>query len=146
MNPQQMADFIARLAKPRLMELLKLQTVEFLYDATPGRPPATYFYQGREIPLKLQKTSQPYKDIYRFANAEKVQQFILDPGLVPLVKAIKTDVRGQKFLMTRKVERKDEREKGPVGHLDGFGMRILLQLDLKTEEWQVIWECLYGVA
>jgi hypothetical protein len=146
MNPQQMADFFARLAKPRLMELLKLQTVEFLYDATPGRAPATYVLKGQEVPLKLQKTSQPYKDLYRFANVEKVQQFILDPGLVPLVKAIKTDIRGQKFLMTRRVDRKNEAEKGPVGHLDGFGMRILLQLDLKTEEWQVIWECLYGWA
>ncbi len=36
--------------------------------------------------------------------------------------------------------------KGPVGHLDGFGLRILLQLDLKGEEWQVTWECLYSVA
>jgi hypothetical protein len=146
MNPQQMADFFARLAKPRLMELLKLQNVELLYDPTPGRTPSTYFHEGREIPLKLQNTSQPYKDIYRFVNEEKVQDFILDPGLVPLVKAIKTDVRGRKFLMTRKVDRKNEAEKGPVAHLEGFGIRILLQLDFKTEEWQVVWECLYGVA
>lgn len=146
MNPQEMADFFARLAKPRLMELLKLQNVEFLYDPTPGRAPATYFHQGEEVPLKLQKASQPYKDIYRFANEEKVQNFILDPGLVPLVKAIKTDVRGRRFLMTRKVDRKNEAEKGPVADLDGFGMRVLLQLDFRTEEWQVIWECLYGFA
>ncbi len=33
------------------------------------------------------------------------------------MKAIKNDVRGHKFLMTRKVERKDVTEKGPVGHL-----------------------------
>ena len=49
MNPQQMADFIARLAKPRLMDLLKLQNVEFLYDATPGRAPATYVLKGQEV-------------------------------------------------------------------------------------------------
>jgi len=146
MNPQEVADFFARLAKPRLMELLKLQNVEFLYDATPGRAPATHIYQGKEIPLKVHKASQPYKDIHRFVNEEKVQNFILDPGLVPLVKAIKTDIRGRRLLMTRKVDRKNEAEKGPVAHLDGFGMRVLLQLDFKTEEWHVIWECLYGFA
>jgi hypothetical protein len=146
MNPQEMADFFARLAKPRLTELLKLRNVELLYDGTPGRAQDSFFHQGKAIPLKLQKSTQPYKDIHRFLGLEKVQDFILDPGLLPAVKAIKTDIRGREFLMTRKVARKDEAEKGPVGHLDGFGMRVLLQLDFNTQEWHVIWECLYGVA
>ena len=141
-----MADWIAKMAKPRLMDLLKLPNIHQLYDATPGRPPAQFFLQGREIPLKLHKTTQPYKDVQRFLSEEKIQNFILDPGLVPAVKALITEARGMKFLMTRKVARKDESEKGPVGHLEGFGMRVLVQLDLKTEEWQLVWECLYGVA
>jgi hypothetical protein len=146
MNPQEIADVIARLAKPRLMELLKLHNVELLYDGTPGRAQDSFFVQGKAIPLRLQKSTQPYRDIHRFLVSEKIQDFILDPGLLPAVKAIKTEVRGREFLLTRKVAQKDEAEKGPVGHLDGFGMRILLQVDFNTEEWHVIWECLYGVA
>ena len=57
-----MADLFAKLAKPRLMALLRLSSVEHLYDPTPGREPATFLYQGREISLgKLLQTTQPHK-------------------------------------------------------------------------------------
>ena len=120
MNPQQMADFFARLAKPRLMELLKLQNVEFLYDATPGRAPGTYFHQGREVPLKLQKTSQPYKDLYRFVEPGEGSAIYSGPRPGAAVKAIKTDVRGRSILMTPQggsQRRSRERAGGPPGWL-----------------------------
>ena len=143
MNPQAIADFFAKMAKPRLLGLLKLKSIEHMYDPMPGRAPAKFVYQGREISLKLHKTTQPYKDILRFVSEERVQAFILDPGLLPAVKAILTDVRGRRLLVTRKVGPK-ELEKGAVGHLDGFGMRVVLQM-VPGDEWHVTWECLYGV-
>jgi len=143
MNPQAMVDLFARLAKPRLMGLLRLNSIEHIYDPMPGRAPAKVLHQGREISLKLHKTSQPYKDILRFVSEDRVQAYILDPGLLPAVKAILTDVRGRRLLVTRKVGPKDALEKAAVGYLDGFGMRIVLQLD--ESDYQLGWECLYGV-
>lgn len=149
MSPQALADLFAKVAKPRLLDLLKLKSVEHVYDPTPGRAPASFLYQGREISLKLHTTTQPYKDILRFVSAEKVQAYILDPGLLPAVKAILTDVRGRRVLVTRRVgpritSGKDTAENAGVGHLDGFGMRLVVQVD-SSDEWQLTWECLYGV-
>jgi hypothetical protein len=146
MNPQAMADLFAKLAKPRLMDLLRLKSVEHIYDPTPGRAPAKFLHKGREISLdKLQKTSQPYKDIHRFVSEDRVQAFILDPGLLPAVKSILIDVRGRRLLATRKVGPKEAAENAAVSHLDGFGMRIVLRLDPSTNECTLGWECLYGV-
>ena len=102
MSPQALAELFAKVAKPRLLDLLKLKSVEHVYDPTPGRAPASFLYQGREISLKLHKTTQPYKDVLRFVSAEKVQAYILDPGLLPAVKSILTDVRGRRVLVTRR--------------------------------------------
>jgi hypothetical protein len=140
-----MADLFAKLAKPRLMGLLRLSSVEHIYDPTPGRAPAKFLYRSREISLgKLHKTTQPYRDIERFVSEEKVQSYILDPGLLPAVKSILTDVRGRRLLVTRKVAPKDDEERAAVGHFDGFGMRVVL-VD-RGDEWHVTWECLYGVG
>jgi hypothetical protein len=69
--------------------------------------------------------------------------------LLPAVKAILTDVRGRRVLVTRRVgpritSGKDTAENAGVGHLDGFGMRLVVQVD-SSDEWQLTWECLYGV-
>jgi hypothetical protein len=140
-----MADLFAKLAKPRLLDLLRLKSVEHIYDPTLGRAPSKFVHQGVEISLKLHKTTQPYRDIQRFLSEEKMQSYILDPGLLPVVKSILTDVRGRRVLVTRKVAPKDALENGAVGHLDGFGMRVVLLVDF-GDEWQVTWECLYGVG
>jgi len=146
-----MADWFAKLARPRLMDLLRLKSVEHIYDPTPGRAPSKFVHQGREISVdKLQKTTQPYREIQRFLSAEKVQSYILDPGLLPAVKSILTDVRGRRVLVTRRVAPKDllgkdALENAAVGHLDGFGMRVVVGVD-SGEEWHVTWECLYGVG
>jgi len=144
-HQQEMVDLFAQLAKPRLMELLKLKSAQHVYDPEPARAPAKSLHEGREIVLsKVVKTVQPYKNIERFVSDERVMTYIVDPGLVPIVKSILLDARGRRLLVTRRVAAAAD-QKGAVAHLDGFGMRILLQIDSASQEAQVIWECLYGV-
>jgi hypothetical protein len=146
MLPQEMVDLFAQLAQPRLMELLKLK-VQHVYDPAPGRPPARFLAEGREISLdKLKKTTQPYKNIERFVSEERVMAYVVDPGLVPIVKAILLDVRGRRLLVSRKVAPLKEETEGSVAHLSDFGLRIVLHSDPNTGESQVTWECFYGVA
>jgi hypothetical protein len=146
MHPQAMADLFARLGKPRLMELLKLKSVQHLYDPTPGRAPARFLHEGVEIALdKMVKAVQPYKDIGRFVADERVMTYVIDPGLVPIVKSILLDIRGRRFLVTRRVASKALSE-GAVAHLQGFGLRVALSFDENSQETEVVWECLYGVA
>jgi hypothetical protein len=144
-HAQAMVDLFAELAKPRLMELLKLKSAQHVYDPEPARAPSKSLHEGREIVLsKLVKTAQPYKNIERFVADERVMTYIIDPGLVPIVKSILLDARGRRLLVTRRVASAADQE-GAVAHLDGFGMRILLQIDSASQEAQVIWECVYGV-
>ena len=51
---------------------------------------------------------------------------------------------GRKLLVTRKVAERDD-DKGVVGHLDGFGVRIMMYFDEAAGDTIVAWECLYGV-
>jgi hypothetical protein len=146
MLPQEMVDLFAELAQPRLLELLKLK-VPHVYDPAPGRPPARVLAEGHDIALdKLKKTTQPYKNIERFVSSERVMNYIIDPGLIPIVKAILLDVRGRRLLATRKLAPLKGEAEGAMAHLSGFGMRIVLHADPNTGEWQVTWECFYGVA
>ena len=66
---------------------------------------------------------------------------------MPLVKAIKTDVRGRKVLMTRKVARKDEARKCRWATWMGSECGSCCSLMLKSRKVAgAIWECLYGWA
>jgi hypothetical protein len=147
MHPQAMVNLFAKLAKPRLWELFKLKSAEHIYDPTPGRVPAKFVHDGREILLNKFPTSlQPYKDIHRFVADERVMTYVVDPGLLPIVKSLLLDVRGQKLLVTRKVGPKNgESPDAAVAHVDGFGLRIVATSDADTRETSVLWECLYGV-
>ncbi len=101
---------------------------------------------GHEITLnKLKRALQPYRDIERFISGEKVMQYIVDPGLLPIVTALSKDIAGKKVLVTRRVAARDD-DKGIVGHLDGFGVRIMMYFDDAAGETNVEWNCLYGVA
>jgi hypothetical protein len=145
MTPQAMAEKIAKVAKPRLLQLLKLK-IPHVYDPTPGRPPAKISLAKKEVVLdKLRTTSQPYRDIERFVSAEKIVPFLIDPGLLPIVKSILLDIRGRDFLVTRAVAPKGPFE-GATAQLDDFGMRVLFQFDEAKQETVVIWECFYGVG
>ena len=142
-----MVDFFAKLAKPRLWELLKLKSTEHIYDPTPARPPSASIQNGRSIVLNKFPTSiQPYKDIHRFVADQRVMTYVIDPGLIPIVKSLLLDTRGQRLLVTRRVGPKaGEAPDTPVGHLDGFGLRIVSDFDAKANETRITWECLYGV-
>jgi hypothetical protein len=139
-------DRIAVLAKPRLSSLLRLRSVRHLYDSTPGALHSKFVEDRREITLtKLKRTSQPYRDIERFLSDEKVMQYIIDPGLLPIVTALSKDIAGKKALVTRRLAARDD-DKGVIGHLDGFGVRIMIYLDEAAGETIVEWACLYGVV
>jgi hypothetical protein len=144
MTDQEMVDRFALIARPRLVELLRLKA-EHVYDNTPGAANSTSFAGATEVRLKLTRTVQPYAQIERFANEEKEMGFVVNPGLVPIVKAITLDVRGRKFLVTRKVAATPS-DQGMIAHVDGYGVRILLHTDADNNETRLTWECLYGVA
>ena len=144
MNQQSMVDHFAKSAKPRLLELLKLK-VRHVYETTPGNSGSTLVIDGREVKLKLLRTAQPYKDIERFLTEDKLIGFIVNPGVLPIVKAISTDIRGRNLLVTRRIQPRDD-DSGAVAHLDHFGIRVMMFFDSDLTEMQVIWECLYGVA
>jgi hypothetical protein len=100
---------------------------------------------GNEVLLsKLKRTSQPYGHIDRFLADDRVTQFIIDPRLLPLATAISKDILGKNVLVTRRVAARDD-DKGVVGHLDDFGVRIMMYFDESAGETIVEWNCLYGV-
>jgi hypothetical protein len=144
MTKQAMVDLFARLAQPRLMDLLRLK-VRHVYETTPGNANSKLVIDGHEVQFKLVRAAQPYKDIQRFTAEDKVMGFVVGPGLLPIVKAISTDVRGKNMLVTRRIQDRDD-EKGVVAHLDHFGSRVTMSCDLVRNETEVIWEVLYGVA
>ena len=144
MNDQEIVDHFARLAKPRLSELLRLN-VQHVYDPTPGNGNSIFLVQNSETRLKLTRTVQPYGDIQRFIADDKVMGYVINPGLVPIVKAISLDIRGRQQLVTRRITARDD-DKGVVAHLDGFGVRIMIYFDTDENDTHVVWECLYGVA
>ena len=109
----------------------------------PGLPGARYFADEGEVVLSESKrVVQDYKSIERFLSEEKAMQFLVVPGLVPLVKAISLDVLGRTVLVTRKPAPR-ESDTGVVGHLPGFGLRLLLNVE--PEQTTITWECLWGV-
>ncbi len=144
MTEQAMVDLFAEIAKPRLMDLLRLK-VRHVYEMTPGDANSKLDVDGSEVQFKLVRTAQPYKDIERFLAEDKLLGFIVNPGLLPIVKAISTDIRGRKMLVTRRIQAGDD-DKGFVAHMDHFGIRVVMSFDAELNETQVVWEALYGVA
>jgi hypothetical protein len=143
MNEQAMADYFIKVAKPRLIELLKLK-VRHIYETTPGTSNSKLVVDGREVTFKSVKSIQPYRDIERFAAEDKVVGFLINPGLVPIVKAISMDLRGRNMLVTRRLQGRDD--DNVVSHFDDFGIRLMLSHGPSAGETQAVWECLYGVA
>ncbi len=144
MDEQAAVDEFARLAKPRLRELLKLK-IRHIHELTAGTGGETLTIEGQAVQFRLLQTTQPYRDVERFLAEDKVMGYIINPGLLPIVKAISWDVRGRQMLVTRTVAaRKSDR--GVVGHIDDFGLRINLSFEEEGDEAKIDWECLYGVA
>jgi hypothetical protein len=146
LNEQEIVDRLAALAKPRLTSLLRLRSVRHVYDPTPGALNSRVVEDGNEFALdKFKQASQPYRDIQRFLSDEKVMQYIIGPGLLPVVTALSKDIAGKKLLVTRRVAARDD-DKGVIGHLGGFGIRIMMFFDEAAGETIVEWDCLYGVV
>jgi hypothetical protein len=141
---QEIVDLFAKAAKPRLMDLLKLK-VRHVYETTPGNAESTIVIDGNEIHFKSIRSTQPYREIERFVVEDKIIGFVVNPGLLPIVKAISMDIRGRKMLVTRRIQAGDD-DKGVVAQLDHFGVRIVLNFDSVLNETQVVWEALYGFA
>src|SRR6266849_6592466 len=96
-DEQETVDRLAALAKPRLTSLLRLRNVRHVYDPTPGAVNSKVIEDGHEVTLnKLKRASQPYRDIERFLGEEKIGQYIVGPGLLPVVTAISKDIMGRK--------------------------------------------------
>jgi len=144
MTKQAMVDLFAKLAQPRLIELLRLK-VRHVYEITPGNADSKLVVEGHEVEFKLEKSAQPYQDIERFTVEDKIMGFVIGPGVLPIAKAISLDLRGKTMLVTRRILDRDD-EKGVVAHLDHFGVRVNMSFDLIRNETQLVWEALYGVA
>jgi hypothetical protein len=138
-------DRLAILAMPRLASLLRLRNVRHVYDPTPGTLNSKVVDSGCEFTLdRLKRASQPYRNIERFLSSEKVMQFIIGPGVLPVVTTLSKDIAGKRLLITRRVAARDG-DKGVIGHLDGFGVRLMMYFDEAAGETIVEWNCLYGV-
>ena len=65
---------------------------------------STFSEAGHKVFLnKLKQASQPYRDIERFLGEDKISQYIVGPGLLPVVTALPKDIMGKKLLVTRRV-------------------------------------------
>jgi hypothetical protein len=100
---------------------------------------------GNEIQFKSIRSTQPYRNIERFVVEDKIIGFVVNRGLLPIVKAISIDIRGRKILVTRRIQARDE-DNGVVAQLDHFGVRIMMSFDSVRNETEVVWESLYGSA
>jgi hypothetical protein len=146
LNAQENVNRFALLAKPRLATLLRLSTAKHIYDPLPGGVNSEFAESGGRIVLsQWQRGQQPYKHLERFLGDERVMQAVIDPGLLPIAKAIARDVLGQRLLVTRRIAAK-QNDHGAIAHVDGYGVRILLYADTDAGDTIVAWECLYGVA
>ncbi len=142
-DSQNAVNRLALLAQPRLLSLLRLSSARHVYDPMPGLPGARFYADEGEVVLnEFKRVVQDYKSIERFLAEDKAMQFLVVPGLVPLVKAISLDVLGRKVLVTREPAPR-ETDKGAVGHMPAFGMRLLLNVE--PAQTTLTWECLWGV-
>ena len=146
MSGQETANRLVVLAKPRLATLLRLSTARYIYDSLPGALNSEFVESGQRIVLsQWQRGQQPYKDLERFLGDERVMQSVIDPGLLPIAKAIARDVLGRRILITRRIAAK-QNDSGAIAHVEGYGIRVLVYPDNDAGDTIVAWECLYGVA
>lgn len=139
-----MVERFVMLAKPRLLQLLHLR-VPHIYDDTPGDTNSTVDVPNAVVTLKLTSTHQPYGDMMRFTAEDKEMGFVVNPGLVPLAKAILLDIRGRQYLATRRIASR-QGDRGVVACMDGFGARVMMYHDADGKQSHVVWECLFGVG
>jgi len=124
---QEAVNRIAALAGARAAQLLRLRSVKHIYDSTPGLLNSTFVENGHKITLdKWKSSSQPYRDIERFMVEEKVMQYIVGPGLLPVVTALSKSDHGTENCWSHAKWPQGIVTRGVVGHLEGFGVRVMM--------------------
>lgn len=143
---QEKVDHLAAVATPRFASLLRLRETVHVYHPIPGNVDSQVVENGRTVAInRYKRVSQPYRDLRRFLTEERIMQYIVDPGILPIVTAISKEIMGRKLLVTRRVaEQPDDR--GVAAQLEGFGVRVMLYTDEAAEDTVVVWDCLFGVA
>src|ERR1700680_501366 len=144
MTEQAMVDHFAKLAKPRLMDLLRLK-VRHVYETTPGNVNSKFVIDGCEVDFRLLRTAQPYKDIERFLAADKLISFLVNPGVLPIGQSNFDGHPWEKNAGHPQSTGRDD-DKSVVAHIDHFGIRVMMSFDSVLNEAQGVWESLYGVA
>src|SRR5579872_2122298 len=94
---QETLDRLAVLAKPHFSGLLRLRSARHIYEPTPGTLNSKVVVDGHTLTLdKLKRASQPYRHIERFLSTEKIMQYIIGPGVLPVVTALSKEIMGKK--------------------------------------------------
>lgn len=146
MTKQETADKLALLAKPRITNLLRLQSVQHIHDATPGKLMDTSTCNGMTIVAnRLKEALEPYKDLSRFTTEERIMSRVIDIGLLPIVTAMMQEIRSKKFLLTRNIANAKTDHRA-YAHIEGIGVRVSVYMDLRSGDTIVAWHCLYGTA
>ena len=146
MTDQETVDKLALLAKPRITNLLRLQSVQHIHDESPGKLMDVSTCNGMSLVAnRLKEALEPYKDLTRFTTEERIMSRVIDIGLLPIVTAMMQEIRSKKFLLTRNIARQKS-DPGVCAHIEGIGVRVSIYLDNKTGDTIVAWHCLYGTA
>jgi hypothetical protein len=126
--------------------MIRLKDAIHVFEPTPGTLNSRAMVDGQyEVTFNRTKfTSQPYRSMERFIGEERVMQFVIEPGLLPLATAMSKDMMGRKVLVSRKLADK-ESDRGAIAHVQGFGVRVAMYFDEAAGDTIVSWECLYGV-
>lgn len=132
----------AILAKPRIDSLLKLQSGQHLYDPAPGRLFDTSALNGM-VTNRFKQALQPYRDLGAFTSDERIMPHVIDAGLIPIVKALLQELRGNPWLITRNFATLGL---GAVANIEGVGVRIRIYTDHDAGDTIVAWEALYGAG
>jgi len=109
LNPQELVNRFAVLAKPRIDSLLRLQSVQHIYDLNPGKLHGRTTFDGITlIASKFKQALQPYRDLTAFTTDERIMPHVIDAGLVPIVKTLMREIRSQQYLLTRRIAKADK--------------------------------------
>jgi hypothetical protein len=144
LSPQESVNRFALLAKPRIDSLMRMQSVAHIYDMNPGRLHDRTTFDGITlIASRFKQALQPYRDLTAFTTDERIMPHIIDAGLVPIVKALLQEARGQQYLLTRNIA---AQAVGASAYIEGIGVRIRMYTDEDAGDTIIAWESLYGAG
>ena len=116
--------------------------MQHIYDPTPGKLHDTTVVDGLTLVAnRFKQALQPYRDLNAFTTDERIMPHVIDAGLVPVVKALMQEIRGQQYLLTRNMI---DAKVGSSSYIEGIGVRIRIYTDEDADDTIVAWEVLYG--